>query len=1191
MSEFTFNLLGPPLLERSGRPVGALRRKATALLAYLATEGKSHSRDELSTLLWPEHGQGRARANLRRCLFSLNEASGVNLLATGQDTLRLDDSMLETDVARFRRLAAGCNRHESDDVCDDCIPLLEEAVEVYRSDFLCGFSLPDCSLFDEWQLLHSETLRLEFAALLARLAEALETRGRYGEALLYAERLLSLDTLEESSHRLMMRLYAGSGRRAAALRQYESCRRVLREELGEEPDATTDGLWKEIRSRGFNTGRKARTVRRKTEADSANPAATPTTGAFAHRETEEGRAAVLLAVALSDSTAGEEALKLLVRSSGRPRTDWPRADGSFCLEFAAAEPALDAAFALLDRFPESARAAVHAAGVDRNPAAEKFAPIEHIALLLSCLPPGEVVATESAVHGREGAAVPPGVSLRPLGFHRLADLREAEELFQALHPRFIRDTPHLHTLDTIRNNLPSQPERLVGRRREVARTVEALAAPDVRLVTLTGPAGTGKTRLALHAAAAAANLFPDGVFLVDLSPIVDAHEVGRLIVATLEVRDSMGPVRTAEELLVDYLRSRRLLLILDNFEHLLPAAGLVVELIGAAAGVKFLVTSRQRLAIRGERELSVPPLELPSEGADAAEVIRSESVELLLSRAALSGRSIDTVPSNLSALSEICRRLDGLPLAIELAAARLRVLTPVDLAQMLPHRLTLLKTESPDRPERQRTLESAIDWSFNLLDGPERGLFTRLAVFVGGFSLEAAEFLCAASDTQSPEFDVLDGISSLVEKNLLRSVDFGTDSRFSMLETIREYASRKYAEDPLAAAFREHHAAFYLQFSEEAARHLHSSDQMEWLDRLERDYENLQAALRRFVETGAVVSAARMCVALEWFWYRYAHIGDATQWLETVIDGTRTVNPEVELGPLRGRALRALAWHLLVRGDWQESRSRYLDAKAAAVEHGDRAGESLSLSGLGTVERWLGLTEAGRTHVTEAVEIARELRDPLLIMLALIWAYSTTGGKFEGEPPISELSEARLISRKLGDLWSEAHIGNGLGDLYTSMGRYDLARANYEQALTKFRELKDGWLAAWNLEGIARVEILTGEPEQACRAAREAVRTFDELGDRANTLFMLPWLGTALQEGGNPEAAATLFGAYHALKDDAAGSADFSPDSARVAAAVDASQAAAPRSWGAGSAMSYRAAIDFALAACSDRVALADPTP
>ena len=1183
MRDLSLHLLGPPLLEHNGRSVQGLRRKSMALLIYLAVDHQPHSRDALATLFWPAYGQSRARANLRRCLFSLNREAGAGVLTSEADTLRLDDGEITTDVQSFRRLAAGCQNHDPGEVCEDCLPLLQEAATLYQNDFLFGFTLPDCNDFDQWQLIQCERLRAELAGLLRKLVSGNEARGAVSDALFFAERLLALDTLEESSHRLLMHLYAQSGRRAAAYRQYESCRRILKEELGEEPDETTERLLTAIRP-GKIAGQE-HVPARPARVVAGDVLAPGTVG----RLLPGTRVALLLAAA-AEPADREQLVRIVGDSDERSGVE---AGGGRTLAVHAFFPTIAAAVdvALRAQMATGQRVsvAIHEGDFNRFGIAGSAGDLERGYALLSVVPRGEIILSAAAALNQNRQPLSGSVSVRSLGYHRLADLGSPEMLYQVLHPQHVRENPVLVTLDSVRNNLPSQQEPLIGRKIESAEVEALLASPEIRMLTLTGPAGTGKTRLALHAAARSLELFVHGACFVDLAPIRDPDEVGRAISSALDIRESTGQPRTMDAILADYLRGRRLLLILDNFEHLLQAAAFTVRLLAAAPGLKILVTSRQRLRVGIEREYCVPSLTLPERGANLEALVDSESARLFLNRAQISRPGLDMNDQTARAIAEICIRLDGLPLAIELAAARLKVLSPADLARMLPERLNLLNERAQDRPQRQQTLEQAIDWSYDLLDDPERRLFARLSVFVGGWTLEAAESVCSFSAIDEPMYDVLDGIASLLDKNLVRRVDRSSESRYSMLETIREYARRKLAEDPSAERVRDRHGEYFRELAEEAERHLHGPNQMEWFDRLEGDYENFRITLTRLMERGATIEATRICVSIEWYWYRYGHLDDARQWLTAVVAADS--NGARELASERGRALRALGWVLLVQGDWTSARDRYVESLRIAQGTGDRRDESLALSGLGTVERWIGETAKGSAHVKAGIELARDLRDPFLIASALVWAYSTTGGKFTGDPPIGELEEALELSRRLGDLWLAAHTFNGLGDIYTQSGDYRSARVNYEKALERFRELKDRWLTAWNLEGLARVALLDSDFPTACRTTKECISLFDELGDRTNVVFMLGWLGTALQEAGGDAHAAVVFGAFHGLGSSTLSSVEFAPVSERVAAASAASREAAPESWEAGRAMSYEQAVAFAVAECRSGELLEERRP
>jgi predicted ATPase len=393
-------------------------------------------------------------------------------------------------------------------------------------------------------------------------------------------------------------------------------------------------------------------------------------------------------------------------------------------------------------------------------------PLNRVARLLSAAHGGQVVLslpTQELVRDQ----LPTGTSLRDLGERRLKDLFGPERVFQLLAPELPSEFPPLRTLDAYRNNLPIQPTPLIGREKEVAEVCERLRSSEVRLLTLTGTGGTGKTRVGLQAAAEVLEEYEDGVFFVSLAAIIDSTLVAATVAGTLGVKETGG--QPLLESLKDYLREKRILLLVDNFEHLLEAAPMVSELLSAAPNLKVLATSRIPLRLYGEHEFAVPPLTLPDpERAlpSVEDLIQYEAVRLFVERAQAANGDFRVTNDNVPAVAEICHRLDGLPLAIELAAARVKVLPPQKLLERLSDRLRLLTGGARDLPERQRTLRSTIEWSYGLLEEGERTLFARLAVFSGGCTLEAIVAICDAYG--GLPVDVLDGVSSLVNKSLLR---------------------------------------------------------------------------------------------------------------------------------------------------------------------------------------------------------------------------------------------------------------------------------------------------------------------------------------------------------------------------------------------------------------------------------------
>ncbi len=470
----------------------------------------------------------------------------------------------------------------------------------------------------------------------------------------------------------------------------------------------------------------------------------------------------------------------------------------------------------------------------------------------------------------------------------------------ALVPSMPPDVPPSGTI-----NLPVPSTPLVGRQRETAAVRELILDLGARLVTLTGAGGVGKTRLALRIAEELSGAFTQGVHFIPLSSIAEPTLLASEIAHALGVSETSG--QGPEEALAGYLRDRQVLLVLDNFEHLLDGAPLAARLLAVSPELRVLVTSRALLRLTGEHEFPVPPLELPAEGgvADVRALARSEAISLFVQRARAARPTFELNANNATAVSRICRRLDGLPLAIELAAARIRILPQEAMLGRIDHSLALLTGGARDLPERQRTLSAAIDWSYDCLDEKERILFARLAVFAGGWTLDAAEAVC------DPEraLDVMDGMESLVEQSLIRlSGDHGAEPRFRMHATMREYALLRLEQCGEAEDVRRRHAEYYVTLAQRADLELQGASQAEWLERLEREHDNLRAALSWLLDRGEAETVLRAATAVWRFWQTRGHYSEGQLWLERGL--------ELE-GSYRPRCVRSLStW----RGTWRGRR-------------------------------------------------------------------------------------------------------------------------------------------------------------------------------------------------------------------------------------------------------------------------------
>ena len=688
---------------------------------------------------------------------------------------------------------------------------------------------------------------------------------------------------------------------------------------------------------------------------------------------------------------------------------------------------------------------------------------------------GGQVLLSATTHALVEGSLPEGVSLREMGEHRLKDLSRPERIWDLVVDGLPSEFPPLKTLNAVPNNLPTQLTSFLGRQREIAEASQLLL--DGRLLTLTGPGGTGKTRLSLQIAADAADRFPDGVTFIPLGTITDPDLVLPTIAQAVGLVD---PGTHALDRLAEQVGSKCLLLVLDNFEQVSEAAPQIAELLVRAPRISVLVTSRSPLRVYGEREYPVPPLGVPDPRhlPDIETLTAYESVALFVERAMAVRPDFAVTSANAPAVAEICVRLDGLPLAIELAAARVRVLSPLAIMERLGDRLRLLSGGSRDLPERQQTLRGAIAWSHDLLDPWDQRVFARLSIFAGGATLEAIEEVVFDADDGT---DPLDAVTSLVDKSLVRQeTQPDGEPRFRMLSTIREFASEQLGERGEAKDMASRHAAWVLAVVEAGAAAAFGPDQKATLDRYEREHDNIRAAMGRAVASGEAEMAMRLLAACWRFWQTRGYLAEGREQAERVLE--------------------------------MPGGLEYPDARAAALE------------AAGGIAYWQADVPAVRRWYAEALELARASGDDARIANAIYNVTFSFANSEEDQATAQALAnESLAIYRRLGD---QAGIGRSLWALANSYYFFrDIAGGvvTAREALAVFRAIGDRFMTGWALYMIA-IYSLTTDPEAMRAALEEALPLFTEIDDKSSYALIFDAFAALAYTQGDVDRAVRLAG-------------------------------------------------------------------
>jgi predicted ATPase/class 3 adenylate cyclase len=733
---------------------------------------------------------------------------------------------------------------------------------------------------------------------------------------------------------------------------------------------------------------------------------------------------------------------------------------------------------------------------------------------------GQIVVSE-AVRTLAWPDLDASITLRGLGNHRLKDLREPQPLSQVVADGLRLEFPPLRSLDVRPNNLPTQLTSFVGRERELAEAGALLAAN--RLVTMTGPGGTGKTRLSLQVAANAAEDFPDGIFFVALETVRDPALVPSRLAAAIGIAETAN--RSTTDVLVEWLAGKQVLFVLDNFEQVLDAGPIVADLLRAAPGLKALATSRAALQVSGEQEYPVPGLPTPPDIANltaleraslpesertvtAATLSTYEAVRLFIARATLVKPAFEITNDNAPAVAAICARLHGMPLAIELAAARVKLIAPDAILVRLERQLNVLAAGSRDLPERQQTLRGAIAWSYDILDEPSRLLLDRLAVFAGHIELEAAEAVCGPASELGQ--DVVDGLFSLANQSLLRTIDDESAPGFAMLETIREFALEMLDGRGQREELERRHGDWYVAFARQGASQLNGDDQRTWLERFEHAHDNIRVAMDRAIAREDDATAIELGFNTWRFWQKRGHLYEARRRLDTI-----------------------------AKADWSRRdprlRARLLEA-------------------LGGVGWWQGDIAAMAPAYKEAVDIWRSLDDKPELANALYnfsFAFTVldqvpehllTDGRDAFAMGSALLDDALALYREIGDERGEANVLWGKGNMLYFRGQVDPGSEDIRLAMEKFRKVGDRTMEAWTLHMLGGALIRTQRFDEATTDLRRALRLFHDASDAAGITLVLDDLSSLATGRGDAERAARLWGAARNLA---------STTGARLASLVD----------------------------------------
>ncbi len=1083
MRRLALHLLGAFEAYLDGKSLSGIKTdKARALLIYLAVErARAHRRQALAGLLWPDYPEEGARANLRHALANLRqvmreEQNEAPFILVEGETLQINqESEYWLDVVEFEKLTT--QNATNDD--------LESAIVLYRGSFLEGFTLKDSPDFDNWTaILRDHYLQIVSKAL-GKLGEQAAQDEAFEIAIVFAHRRLALEPWQEEAHQQLMRFLALSGQRASALAQYETCKRILKEELNAKPSTETVRLYDGIRDSQLLEPAPAKVHAHIPELPSG-------TVTFLFTDIEGNtplfeRDPVKMDAAMQIHNA---ILRQAIEANGG--AVFKIIGDEFQAAFSTAPQALAAALAaqrgLLaavwnELGPLSVRMGFHTGEAHLDLHGDEYA-VSHTKnrghRVMEAAHGGQILLSlESAALCER--VLPEGIHLINLGQHRMKGLSRLENLYQVVVPGMQEEFPPLRTQEACPNNLPIQLTSFIGRDLEMAKIGQLLQRSH--LVTLTGPGGTGKTRLALQVAGELMDCYPDGVWLVELASVADPELVTQTAANRLGMHLSAGSLTLL--FLIDYLKTKYFLMIFDNCEHLIAAcARLVDALLHACPRLTILVSSRETLGVEGEIPFMVPPLGIPdpNQSPSLESLAQYEAIRLFTERASTVSPNFALNEQNASAVLQVCCRLDGIPLAIELAAARVKILSAQELARRLDDRFRLLTGGSRSALPRHQTLRASLDWSYELLSDAERLLLQRLSVFAGGWTLEAAEFVGCGGGIEACE--VLDLLEQLVNKSLV-TVEAGEETRYGMLDTIRQYSQEKLVEGGKAEEVRNQHLEYYVDLAEREGEKVRGPDQAVILTCLEAELDNIRLALAWSLESGSPWGGLKISSSLLWFWHNHGRHVEVLQWLEHLLS---IVDEEADGQELTQVESLSLARALGVSG--------YL-----AYQIGQKEKAAV------LVER------CKRLYMDQNPQAKGGLALPLIISG---WLMADRGDEEKG---MLLFEDAQRVAQEVGDLFYQAEVKYAFGWIAAGHQQYELARKWFEEEMELRKKIGDHSGYAAGLMALATIEYHFSEFQKAYSLMNQSRKISLSVKDTSTYLWSMMGLSDLDLQAGNYQEA------------------------------------------------------------------------